>query len=250
MNNIFNEKEPELYIKENDLCNRWHESYSHELQELFCFDGLLYYRNPECNDVFSEVEKWENAKRKILFLMKDTNGNPGDDYRWWEEFYFIRGNFFQNIFKCLWALNKVTANYKPSFDESKPMEEYTAEAMQYPIAIVNVKKISGGANVKNGIIWDYYWQDKNFIDEQIRNILKPNIIVCGGGSGTLKNIALKIYSDMEFKKYNDWCYYCKQNDTLIIDDYHPSYPARDNEGMIAAVHEFYKQKEKKDCSII
>ena len=152
MNNIFNERE-------NDLYNRWYESYSKELQELFCFDGLLYYRNPECDDVFSEVEKWENSKRKVLFLMKDTNGNPGDDYRWWKEFYFIRGKFFQNIFKCLWALNKVTANYKPNFDESKTMEEYTAEAMQYPIAIVNVKKISGGTSVKNGEIWDYYLQD-------------------------------------------------------------------------------------------
>jgi len=233
-----------LTKKEDDLYNRWYESYPKELQEQFCFDGLIYYRDPNCKDDYAEVEKWENAKRKVLFLMKDTNGNPGEDYRWWKEFYTIKGKFFGTIIKCLWAINRVTADFKPVFDESKTIEDYTKEAMPYPMAIVNVKKIAGSPSVRNSSVCSYYIQDKRFLVEQIRNILKPNVIVCGGGSGTLLYIAKDIYSDLEFVKYNDWCHYCKQEDVLIIDDYHPSYRYRDNEGLIEAVNEFYKMKEK------
>ena len=174
--------------------------------------------------------------------MKDTNNNPGEDYRWWEEFYTIKSIFFRNIIKCLWALNKVDVNYKPDFNNNKTIEEYTTESIQYPMAIVNVKKIAGGPRVDNESLSESYNRDKDFIKEQIRDILKPNIIVCGGGSGTIRDIAFNIYSEMEFVSYNEWCFYCKENDVLIIDDYHPSYLSRNNQTMINAVYEFYQNK--------
>ncbi len=232
----------EFTKKEDDLQSRWIASYSTEDQEQFCFDGLIYYRDPDSNDDYEEVVKWEKAKRKILFLMKDTNGNPGDDYRWWKEFYTIKGNFFRNIIKCLWALNKVDIDYRPDFNNNKTIEEYTTESIPYPMAIVNVKKIAGGSHISNAKIWSFYKTDRCFIIEQVKDILKPNIIVCGGGSGTILNIAKDIYSDVKFEKHNDWCYYCKQCDLLLIDDYHPSYPSRDNQEMINAVYEFYQKK--------
>lgn len=231
--------------KETELCTRWMNSYSKEMQKQFCFDGLIYYRDPNCKDEYAEVEKWENAKRKVLFLMKDTNGNPGCDYREWP-FYDSEKRVhktFVTMIKCLWALNMVSSKHLPVFDKSR--EYYLHAALPYPMAIVNVKKISGGSSIINPSVWFYFDRDKHFLVEQIRDILRPNIIVCGGGSGTLRNIAIKyIYSDLEFVKYNGWCYYCKQEDVLIIDDYHPSYRYRDNEGLIEAVNEFYKMKEK------
>ena len=192
----------EFTKREDDLRDRWKASYPTEKREQFCFDGLIYYRDPNSNDDYEEVVKWENAKRKVLFFMKDTNNNPGEDYRWWEEFYTIKSIFFRNIIKCLWALNKVDVNYKPDFNNNKTIEEYTTESIQYPMAIVNVKKIAGGPRVDNESLSESYNRDKDFIKEQIRDILKPNIIVCGGGSGTIRDIAFNIYSEMEFVSYN------------------------------------------------
>ena len=68
---------------------------------------------------------------------------------------------------------------------------------------------------------------------QIRDILKPNIIVCCGSNDSNnwneKVIAIAldcIFPDKknDFKKINDWCYYDSDGDILLIDSYHPSYP--------------------------
>ena len=229
--------------KETDLCTRWMNTYSKEMQGQFCFDGLIYYRDPNCKDEYAEVTKWENAKRKVLFLMKDTNGNPYCDYREFELYDTEKVGVYRTfvtMIKCLWAINEVSSTFLPSFEKSR--EEFFELALPYPMAIVNVKKISGGPSVNNAIIWSFYKRDKSFIAEQVKNILKPNIIVCGGGSGMILNIAKDIYSEYEFEKYNDWCYYCKQCDLLLIDDYHPAYRYHDNEAMIKAVFDFYKKK--------
>ena len=73
--------------KEDALYEDWYNSYSAEEQKNFCFDGLMFGRNDDRN---AEAEKWLKAKRRVLFLMKDTNDNPGDDIRW-----------------CLWAMKKI-----------------------------------------------------------------------------------------------------------------------------------------------
>lgn len=235
----------EFTKREDDLRDRWIASYPTELREQFCFDGLVYYRNPNSNDDYEEVVKWEKAKRKVLFLMKDTDGNPDCDYREWE-FYDTETQrvhkTFITMIKQLWALNVVNSNYLPVYDKNKTREEYIDAALAYPMAIVNVKKISGGPYVHNASIRSFYKRDKSFIIEQVKDLLKPNIIVCGGGSGTILNIAKDIYSDFEFEKYNDWCYYSKQCDLLLIDDYHPAYRYRDDDTMIKSVYEFYKKK--------
>lgn len=214
--------------KETDLYNRWLESYPKEQRDQFCFDGLIYYRNPDCKEEYAEVVKWEHAKRKIVFLLKDTNANPDCDYREWE-FYDTESQRLHKCFvvlmKWLWSLNEVTATHFPELNTSR--EENIERAMNYPMAIVNVKKIAGGSYVSNTAVREYYERDKAFLKEQLRDILKPTIIVCGGGSGILLSIAKDIYNDMAFVKYNDWCYFCGKNNLLIIDSYHPSYRCSD-----------------------
>lgn len=215
----------ELERKENDLRDRWLASYPKDKQDQFCFDGLIYKRDPNCKDKNAEVKKWEHADRKVMFLLKDTNDNPDCDYRE-SEFYDTTDRYLYKmnvvLLKWLWALNEVTADYRPEFT-NKTREDYIELASKYPMAIVNVKKISGGAGVSNSDVWTYYERDEIFLKEQLIDILKPTIIVCGGGSGTLLKIAKDyLYCDMKFVPYNDWCYYCAKNNLLIIDSYHPS----------------------------
>lgn len=235
---------------EEKLYNDWLNSYSLEEQQLFCMDGLLSRRS-ENPDI--EAEKWEKAERKVLFFMKDTNGNPGDDIRVWpigNEVYPDGTPKQSNIFyiillKWLWALSEVTSEYLPKFDKTK--DEYIAATWKYPLAQVNIKKISGGPQVQGDVLEDYFKRDKKYIYSQIRQILNPNIIVCGGGSGQLKNkIIQDIYSDYSFEKINDWCYLCNEKDLLVIDSYHPSArisKVRKFDDMIAAVQEVYKLKK-------
>jgi len=222
-----------FFEKETALLERWYNKYSIEERDYFCYDGLIYSRNPQNDDKYEceiEAEKWENAKRKVLFLLKDTNDFPNDDadYRF-SCFYDTDAvrtyKTFVVLLKWLWALNEVTPENLPKFD--KTQEEYISLAQKYPMAIVNVKKIVGGASVKNQTLWDYYEKDKMFIKKQICSILKPNIIVCGGGSGTLLEMAKRLYEDIEFEKINEWCYYCPQIGLILIDSYHPSYRCSD-----------------------
>ena len=70
----------------------------------------------------------------------------------------------------------------------------------------------------------------------------PNIIVCGGGKGTVLNIAKNIiYEDESFREINYFCHYSRKLNILLIDSFHPS--ARINsywkiEDMMLKVHEF------------
>ena len=66
---------------------------------------------------------------------------------------------------------------------------------------------------------------------QIREILKPNIIVCGGSNDDnddyrkVITIALDvIFPEIKngFKQINNWCYYNSEADILLIDSYHPT----------------------------
>lgn len=241
-----------FFEKEEKLYKEWYNSYSPKEQKLFCMDGLLSSRN-ENPDI--EADKWEKAERKILFFMKDTNGNPRDDIREWPIGKEINpdgtskqsNKFYIVLLKWLWALSEVTADNLPIFNKTK--EEYIEATWKYPLAQVNLKKISGGSQVQGNVLEFYFNRDQKFICEQIRHILSPNIIVCGGGSGQLLNKVINnIYKDYQFKQINNWCYYCKEQDMLVIDSYHPSARISDYEKfdeMIAAVQEFYKLKQLK-----
>lgn len=244
-----------LIEQEDELWNEWAMTYSPEELKQFCFDGLLAGRN---KDPKEEEKKWLNAKRRVLFFMKDTNGNPDDDIRSWHigwETYedgTIKPlhRFYIVLLKWLWALNEVTADHLPVFDKTK--EEYIEVTWQYPMAQVNGKKISGGAQVSNEVLWLYFERDTCGLARQFR-LLNPNIIVCGGGSGTLCQYVMEcLYQNYFFEKINNWCYYCASLDLLVIDSYHPSSRISDEEkfdAMIAAVQQFYKYKALKESLI-
>lgn len=239
-----------FYEKETALLEHWCNSsaYSNEDRNNFCYDGLIYRRDPNCkDDEYAEVKKWECAKRKVLFLLKDTNDFPNDDgdYRW-SYFYDTEElrtyKTFVVLLKWLWALSEVTPENCPKFNKTR--EEYISAAQKYPMAIVNVKKIVGGSSVNNKTLWDFYEKDKKFIKEQICDLLKPNIIVCGGGGGAILEMAMRLYEDLSFEKYNDWCYYCPTSGITLIDSYHPSYRCSDNlkfDKMIENVQDMLKK---------
>ena len=144
---------------------------------------------------------------------------------------------------------RTTAQYCPSYDEIANRHDIFKE---YPLAIVNSKKIAGVSSSNWNEIWEYAKRDGKFIRKQIREILKPNIIVCGGSNDVddhyrkVLSIALDIIfpdikNDFTRINNNNWCYYNSKEDILLIDSYHPSYIMNERdkiEGLINAFHDF------------
>lgn len=216
-----------IHEKEDISYNKWLAHYEKlGIAESLCFDGLCYngelYNDDYNCHIGNEEELWNSASRKILFLMKDTNGNPDDDYREWP-WHIITRKFFKVIFSWLNGLSEMNESSYP-----KANGQYNKK---YPLAIVNLKKLAGNSSVSDSTVWKYASQDKDLLKEQVVDILKPNIVVCGGGgNSTVLNIAKDLlYPEYEFEKVNNWCYYNKQEDLLLINSYHPTARVSDEE---------------------
>ena len=102
-----------------------------------------------------------------------------------------------------------------------------------------------GRIVNNHTLRGYAGRDAAFVRQQVRGILNPNIVVCGGGSGCLLRIAQEfIYPDLTFFPINSWCHYCKDPELLLINSWHPSSRILDSQkidGMMQAVAGFMVQ---------
>lgn len=215
-----------IHEQEDILFEEWRDSYPPDVRKNIVIDGLCYNGalNDESTNSYSgnEEELWTDAKRKILFLMKDPNSNPGEDYREWP-WRAITNKFFKVIFNWLQGLSEITSNYIPLLENDSYLAPANQVILKYPLAIVNVKKISGSASVLNDTLYDYAKRDASFLKRQVRDILQPNIVVCGGGSDSVLDIAQQyIYPNLEFKSINSWCYLSEEKDLLLINSWHPS----------------------------
>ena len=215
-----------IHTQEDILFQEWADSYPPDVRQNIVIDGLCYngtlYNESRNSYSGNEEELWATAKRKILFLMKDPNSNPGEDYREWP-WREITAKFFKVIFNWLQGLSEITPDYLPLLDNASYLDPANQVVLKYPLAIVNVKKISGSASVLNDTLYDYAKRDAPFLKRQVRDILRPNIVVCGGGSNSILNIAQQyIYPDLQFKSINSWCYFSEEQDLLLINSWHPS----------------------------
>lgn len=195
----------------------------------FCADGLMFRGGKGKDDNYvwrepgDENNLWLNAPKRILFLLKDTNGNPNDDNR---EFY-PGGNGkidLANRNIAYWFYGLLNFNEEkdaPDFDSLDFKNDVYPTFDSMPYAFVNCKKESGGSTISDGVLREHIELYTKYIKEEIE-ILDPDIIVCGGGSSIIKNFVIKkIYTDVD--PINNWIYYDKKNNKVIIDSYHPSY---------------------------
>lgn len=238
----------------DDLFIEWEDESGKNGLTGFCRDGLMlkgeFFQNENAHwgrTEGNENELWYKAEKRILFLMKDTNENPGQDMRTWigrQHPTRITNRFFKNI--ALWFYGLITftkdGHYK-SFNEANDVDKYSKSFDDFPLAIVNCKKESGNAGIDNETLLEDANKFGKYLKKQIE-ILEPNIIVCGGGSGTVLRIAKEIiYPELEFVKINDWIYFNKIKDLILIDAYHPTHriSTKDKyEELMDAYQEYFK----------
>ena len=203
-----------IYDSEVALFENLRKTYPEEMRDRIVDDGLCWAaisnkmpdksnRNwPEC--------LWTESKRRVLFFLKEPNRNEGEDYKDWD--WSEGSEMFGNVLAYwLEGLMTTNADYCPKYNEISSRKDIFKK---YPLAIVNSKKIAGGSSANWNTIWEYAERDKLFLRTQIRDILNPNIIVCGGSndaedkSRKVLSIALDyVFQDLKegFRKINNWC---------------------------------------------
>lgn len=124
---------------------------------------------------------WSSLSRRVVFLLKDPNGNPGEDYRDWGWRAF-RSVFSRTLYYQLEGLMTITQDYLPCYDDLHWPE---VSGVYYPLALVNIKKESGGSSVSWGDVLQAANRDGALLRRQVVEILKPNIVLCCGSGGML-----------------------------------------------------------------
>lgn len=251
------------YNKEIDkVLDEWEKASLSKGYKGFCRDGLMYKGGVW--NVFSENEQkefwgrrsgdedalWCNSSKRIMFLMKDTNGNPNQDYREWlgrQNKSIITHKFFKNIALWLLGLNSMQNDGSyTSFKKAIIPENFSRAFDEIPFAFVNSKKESGGPKISDATLWNYCLTFGSYLKQQV-DVLQPNIIICGGGThSTVLRIAEKIiYPELDFKKINSWIYHNDIKDIVLINSYHPSARKSFEEiynGMMSSYSEFVRNK--------
>jgi hypothetical protein len=88
--------------REDKLFELWVKEFNENGDTGFCSDGLInngeLCNNSNNRESGNQEELWNNAKRKVLFFMKDPNNNEGEDYRCWGLHQRTYSTFFRFIY--------------------------------------------------------------------------------------------------------------------------------------------------------
>lgn len=196
----------------------------------FFYDGLMNrgkIENPNWRSSGNEDELWNNAPKRIMFLLKDVNaggdGPEDDDDIRGRNFKDTNSRTYLNMSYWLFGILKTI--------EMGEIPKYTfsnSESTQFfddtPVAYVNCKKEAGKSSVSHNTLVNYIERDKKYIVEEIE-ILNPDIIVCcawteGSGNPIFDLVEKEIHKGI--KKINGWMYYCEETNKLVINSYHPA----------------------------
>jgi len=223
--------------KENELFGRWDEAFKKNGDTGFCADGLIFngelFNNSQNRFSGNQEELWNNAKRKVLFFMKDPNDNGGEDYREWGLYQKTSSTFFRFIYSWLNGLSTISS------EGSIPAMIKELDRT-LPLCIVNAKKEAGSSSVSYNEIYAHIEKYGDFLRQQF-DIYAPNIIVCGG-SLKMASIVKELYSDVKFTKMenSNWIWYSTEKKIVLIDSYHPGARETNEEKYDTLIEHFQK----------
>jgi hypothetical protein len=187
-------------------------------------------------------EKWfcANNNLKILFLLKEAYGYDEDEFYKIMEFPegYNAAKTNRKITRLSFALNKVYKSFKdsatsfisdnelfnlidPIFDEMQSASIHDLKNSYLDIAIIEIKKISGGSKSTNSDIRKHSKENSDFLTTQIK-FLEPNIIICGGPiTWTSLTQDLKVFNKGSFPTDSPGTF--KKDGIIVYNRYHPSF---------------------------
>ena len=232
------------YNNELDLLfDEWIRVLYSEKQDSFCRDGLMI--NDKENESLVD-ELWEDAPRRILFLVKDKDTPDGDDTRRWmiegehvTEMRRLRGGivgrtgFFPNIARIFYGLLNDDITHRVTFEEVKAhFNEVVRTFNTFPFAFMEAKKEAGFSSVHFQDVHMAEERDKDYIKREF-DILAPDIIVCCDAGDVQYDFVVKNYLKglyFEEKRYlhpdkeaGECCLrYYPDKHIMVIKSFHPT----------------------------
>lgn len=164
-----------------DIWAKWAEHYKAIGidPERICEDGIL-------ND-----EKYRRAKKRILFVLRETN-----DYKAGLRELLKGGPRFP-----LWhTVNKWAAGILNDFPPYLQIENEAINSALPQVAVINIKKVTGGSKANPDEIGWYAHQDRDLLLEQIKNITPEIIVACGTFDTVLKILNTRTDTGISAKK--------------------------------------------------
>ncbi|MDE5844035.1 MAG: hypothetical protein K2K27_02895 [Muribaculaceae bacterium] len=185
-------------------------------------NGIMIHERMEGN----EEGIWNNSDKRILFVAKELN-DPKNPYDSRVVMSFDPDNGIIPTHKFLKAMLFITSGllnstekHAAEFNRYESMEKLMADWDKAAVAKINVKKQPGGSTSSFAEISKAMEDYKEFLVKQVQ-LLNANIIVCCDGRGVILN-AIKDWVYPNAKKVNDFVWYDKEADTLLINSYHLS----------------------------
>ena len=215
------------------LFESWIESYDEKDRERFCHDGLMRKNSSEL-DI---NELWHNAKRRVMFILKDCPDGWGYDTRdllQQQDVNELRhGKFFSNLAKLFYGILRNQADDRWNDKRVDADMQNVIKAWQTePFAFIEAKKLAGDKNVLKQEMESALKRDESFLKKEL-DILKPNIIVCCGADDSqfdfitkcvFANKTPKTLGSQDYpSKSNPSClHYYPEDEVAVIKSYHPS----------------------------
>lgn len=198
------------------LFKRWEKSTVDNNIQGFCKDGLVY-QSKDTEDV------WNKSERRIVFIMKEFSSFKLEDARNLinqDKDWLTTRLFGSRMAAWLYGLTHANTEGYPdiltAFNTDTQLDTFNT----IPFALVNLSKQAKENASTNAEIYQYAEKYKHYLKEELA-ILNANICVCCGDVvfRVLKNL---IFPHSPFIKVNDWVYYERYTQTIIINSYLPT----------------------------
>ena len=189
----------EIIEQETKLFERWKEKRPNLIP-----DGIVNH------DVYMK------SSVKVLYILKEVNGGKNWDLR---DFLRkgARWRTWNNITRWQYGIEK--ENSIMHFDEINNVNNDIRKKYLNKIAVINLKKESGGRNSKMSEIWDYSWNDREYLKEQIE-LYEPDIIICCGTGEIVKEHKL-IKGIEKWKQTTNGIQFSANKKLIVISYFHP-----------------------------
>ncbi|MCU0351834.1 MAG: hypothetical protein MUF43_13565 [Flavobacterium sp.] len=180
------------------------------------------------------MDKYLKSQKKILWILKETNGGFDSEHESWnarEGLYekFNKSNCpdmhynYQTYDKMVYVSKMILENLEWSKIQNRKNNPEITQILHHT-AIINLKKIPGSSKANDKTILKYYKQYKDIIWKQI-DYMKPDIVICAGTFWIMENDIKKICNNKPTNKNDKYTHslFDSGNERLYLNVYHPQY---------------------------
>jgi len=191
----------EIKKKENNLFEDWKLKRPNLIP-----DGIVNHDN-YCNN-----------PTKVLYILKEVNGGKNWDLR---NFLSKGGRWrtWNNVVRWQFGIENVNDNSIKRFNEINYVNNEIRKKYLNKIAVVNLKKVSGSNSSKMSEIERYSREDRDYLKKQIK-LYEPDVIICCGTGEIVEKHKLT-EGLTEWKHTSSGIKYSQNNETIVIDYFHP-----------------------------